>query len=766
VNKHKGIEKLIYKIRLGTILFFVAFVFNTLTKAQDAIAPATVILDTTLTFKDDSLSFLKRIIQPIKFRDNRNRKEQKRIYLFMQNLIKEGKLKVDSLTVYEIMAQLDAINSNSETTNKSIDAIITSNDLDKKASKEVIDSLKIQMAAVIQEIAINNYESKEKQELLNRNNNFLKEIKRIQFLNDLANIRPDSLTYGGAQNKPLISLTTKTNVIGWHNSWNKTEYLNYNYNYLSAINLYGYELSATGKCSNPEDMKEFQKPGGVIKFAQRKNCNVHLTIYNKFPADIAKFLNNGTAVKTFLNELDALIIKNNLKGINIYFDFIKISDTQKFVEFIADLRQNLNSINYTIQLNISIPAVNDDESLSKISAYNFFELNPLVDYYMVLTDELTSLKNNLALTLSPLYNSNKYGQRTIESTINFYSNGKIPISKLIVTLSYLGIEWKVEDFSGIVENGKSGKQLKYNEIIEWYKNIQEAERTVDEGIDSSQVAAYLNISELSSYQSGKIYKKQIWFENSNSLYQKYNWVMDNKLGGVAIRGLGYDDGYSDLWDIMGISLVKIDSAFNDSLKVQEICPCMYDSIKNGPDSLSFTGWKVILKHFLDYKKENPDSSYLAIFIHDYKMAEIADLTYAENIPYLGNDKSILEDKEMCWDLICRWYVYSRILFGITLLSVLIAGLLYFFRNQLDRFKLGNDTTQMIVVAVFWLSIVMALLSLLLGLFLEPDLDSIGAGNQGQSNFWILVKAACIGIILGIIFKSSLIKNKYKRKNQP
>jgi hypothetical protein len=315
--------------------------------------------------------------------------------------------------------------------------------------------------------------------------------------------------------------------------------------------------------------------------------------------------------------------------------------------------------------------------------------------------------------------------------------------------------------------------LKYKDIIEKYKNNQQAERTVDEGIDSSQVAAFLNISELSTYQQGKINKKQVWYENSNSLYQKYNWVLENNLGGVAIRGLGYDDGYSELWDILGISFVTIDSVADgtESEKVQKFCPCLYDSLKNttvenSSEVLRIENWKEVWTHFQHYKKSNPDSSYFEIFAADYRLAEISELFYAKNAPYVGDDKTILENKETCWDLISRWYVYSRILFGIALFFILIALLINYLRNYLYRYKHGGETIKVILLATFWLSVVIALMSLLLGLFLEPNLDSIGAGNQGESHFWILIQAAFVGVVLGIIFKSSIIKNKFKKKNQP
>ena len=771
VNKQIRSGQLFYKSVFVMVLLIFVFISRNIATAQDKantasqnkIEPAKIVLD-SLSFKNDSLSFFQKIIKPIKFRDNRNRREKEQIYELMQRLIQKGELKIDSTTVTQLVNQLDTLSIRNKLNANNIDSVFEVFSINKMASQVVVDSLKIQISAVIQEIANNDLEIKEKQELLNRDNNFLKEIRNIQYLYDAGLDVTDSINEGGIWNRFHKYLKPKTNIIGWHNSWNKTEYLNYNYAYLSAINLYGFELSASGKARNPDDIKEFQKPGGVIEMAARKNCEIHLTVYSKYPNEIAKFLNDNNAQNTLLNELDKLINDNNLKGINIYFDFIKISDSQKFVQFIRELHQNINNIDKNIQLNISIPGIKDEESLTNAGAYNFLDLNALVDYYFVLTDELTSLTNNLALSYSPLYNSDKYGQRTIESTLNFYSNGKIPVWKLIVTLSYLGIEWNVKDFLGSVEYGK-GIPLKYSEIVDQYINNQENERTVEGGLDSSQVAAFLNVSYLSTYKKGKIKNTQIWYENESSLSWKYNWILENNLGGVAIRGFGYDDGYSELWDVLGLTMIEIDTVYIHRIFVPEICPCEYDSLEVFSDSLSFKNWKIYWSHFLDYKKENPDSTYLSIFLNDFNLAKIANLRYT-NYVSKRNDKSILASKEICLDLISRWHIYASILFGLTLIFSLLAVLLSFWRNQLDRYKLGNNNIQTIILVVFWIFILIALNALLLALFLEPSLNSIGAGNQGESNFWILIKAAGIGAVLGVIFIKSLTKNKYKRKNQP
>jgi hypothetical protein len=149
--------------------------------AKIVIDPATVKLDSTLSFKNDSLSLLQKIIQPFKFKDNRNRKELDRVYQFMLGLVKKGELHIDSATVDEIMIQLDTISSLNLANTQSIDTIIAQNDLYQKASKVVIDSIKTQITEVFKVIEDNNNnKSNDKPEDLNIDDNYLKEIRNVQ----------------------------------------------------------------------------------------------------------------------------------------------------------------------------------------------------------------------------------------------------------------------------------------------------------------------------------------------------------------------------------------------------------------------------------------------------------------------------------------------------------------------------------------------------------------------------------------------------------
>jgi len=97
VNKQIGRGQLFYKCRFVLVVLAFAFISQEVVIAQDKantatvqnkIEPAKIVLD-SLSFKNDSLSFFQKVVKPIKFRDNRSRREKEQIYELVQRLIQK-----------------------------------------------------------------------------------------------------------------------------------------------------------------------------------------------------------------------------------------------------------------------------------------------------------------------------------------------------------------------------------------------------------------------------------------------------------------------------------------------------------------------------------------------------------------------------------------------------------------------------------------------------------------------------------------------------
>ncbi|HAQ18764.1 MAG TPA: hypothetical protein DCR40_05935 [Prolixibacteraceae bacterium] len=788
MNNQIHIKKSFAGIGLGIILLLVACMFQIEANAQKKDIPDSLKLE---SYKTDTTThhFFKWIFQPVKFKYNR----EKRIHDYMLEQIKNGRLKISPATVDAIMNQLKSIKSantaNSDSINsanklnkksfdsaqKSIDSIV--NNLRGKASKSLSDSLQVQMSAVIQENLDNN--NQEKRLMANKVNKLLEDIEKVQYSLSSGLSPIDSTLKGDTLRKFKRYLIPKIKIIGWHNARMNNEFKNYNYNYLSAINLSAYELSATGVSKNPEDILKFQAADGIIALAQSQGCDVHLTVHTNNADSVSKFLNNDLARKTFLSELDKLIGRSKLKGINIYFESIKESDSKHFVQFITALHENLKNINEAILLNITLPTNKDDESLKKIAAYNFSELNAMVIFYFILTDDLLPSGIKIAQSSSPLYKSDIPGENSIESAIDFYLNGKIPISKLIMTVSYSGREWKVDNFTGI-QNAIKGKSIRYAEIVKEYSNQKDSRISIREEFELDQVSAYLNIIGPNPED-----KKQLWFDDSRSLFQKYDWAFEKKLGGVAIRWLGYDDGRSELWKSLGAALIKIETVeipkSESTVRGMSRFWTILNNARKGFKLKIFwqdLEWAGIVR--LKYYDKSGKEGYLR-FDNTYNssVGSVKDTVYTYiDKPIIWRDTCTLKydtilyneayqkNKSFCYSLYSRWTIYSKFFLWCSIFFSVFAGLFAFISFYLERYLIGGKEAENIrskVRNIPYILIFLTVITIGFWRYLDPSVSGFGAGSVNGPSSILMIYILILGIVLSWFFASNYYK--YKRTNQ-
>jgi len=730
--------------------------------AQTEIPPSTLKLQDTTSFQDSTKGFLQKVLKPIKFRENRNRTEKERVYEYMLKLVDKGELNIDTATVYKIMLQLDSLDLKGKNNKIKIDGIIASTDSTNSASSAVRDSLKTLMSAVIQ--AKDEQVTADEQAFNDEVEKLLIPIKNWQ--NSAANhLFNDTVVSGDTTfyTEHQLKLHKKIKTIGWHNAWMEQEFQRYTFDYLSVLNLYGFELSGSGECAKPEYIKNFETPQGVIDYAHEANCDIHLTVYSKLPNEISRFLKNQKAWDKLLNELDTLISRNNLKGINIYFEDVALSESQNFTAFISQLSTHLKQENDSFIISLSIPAFTDQASIDKISAYHFNDLNKFVDYYYVLTDRMIDGRVGISRALSPLYPSKKYGDRSLESTINAYQNSGIPSSKLIVTLSYLGIGWHVANFEGKLRN-TSTVNFTYQSVVENYLNTDQLGKSILPGFDPQQVAAYLNVI-------GKTPDKnlQIWYDNDQSMYEKYMWALDKNLGGVAVRGLGYDDGRPELWDAMGAALVEIDTLVTDQKLLIR-------------DTLPDINWRQYLKIFiedfkwavavdLEYYQDSGDSTTCDCRFNVDSMAVYRNspIIWHEWQPYSNasdiHSSNKLKDSLICNCIFVRWDIYADIFRWCWIIALSSIAFFYFISQYLERFKLGGKLSRNVIKIVQVFTFILFIIAISCWFYLSPSIDMIGASSEG-SNIGILFIALIFGSILGWFIHSWYKSGKSVPKNRP
>lgn len=547
---------------------------------KSQIPPSTLKLE-ELKHSKDSTGLIKDILQLFKFRENRNRKEKERLYYNLKEFtIDAPKLVIDSSTTRKIIEQLQEVSKELDSIKKK-DSIRHFTDvlpeLEIDYDEEEIAQKKAKQKAQINAEVISHEE--EKRIVYSKTDSIFGLLEAITHghrskLLIERDVRFDSIDVGDSIyyfKKCLKPIPETASIIGWHNALKKDNSENYNFNYLSAINYFGFELEEDGSTKWPEYLGGEQKPK-IIERAQAYGNDIFLTIYNKNRYEIANFLRNTSAQETLFNELKSLKRQQVINGVNIYFQEVSLFQKEEFVLFVQKLHQQLETVGMQadmhekrpFKLAITLPAIINEKSVANAQAYDFGALDSLVDQYWILTDRLVDLRKPVPQALGPLYKSRANGG-TIVSTMDYYLNNGIVKEKLIMTVSYSGVAWDITKDGNLI--GMKGKEMTYGEILKNYKYDVDANKLFAiERFDDKQATAYISTIERDQNLNRRY--KEIWYDDPRSLFEKYKWAKEKGIGGVSIRELNNDNGdskfgeeYLRLWKVLGASLVQMPLLF-------------------------------------------------------------------------------------------------------------------------------------------------------------------------------------------------------------
>ncbi|MEM9820741.1 MAG: glycosyl hydrolase family 18 protein [Bacteroidota bacterium] len=377
--------------------------------------------------------------------------------------------------------------------------------------------------------------------------------KFYQFLNGAQQVDYDSLLAAGLlfHDSQTDSLYIKyqsqytyrdTNfqVFGWHPYWMGLSYQTYNYDLLSTVAYYAYDINPIdGSYNNPVVVEEW-KQTDLVDMAHAANCKVQLTVTCHKTEDIEIFLDNQyNQQASLLDSLVALLELKKADGININFELTPKRYGRKFVNFIRLLSNRLAWEQANYELTMTLP-VEDDDDFFRID-----ELEPFVNHFILMGYDYHN-PDTKAGAIAPIRGE----RRSIEKSVVQYirtpeSNGKgIDSKKLILGLPYYGGLWSSANHS---RTSTFEKHLTYRAIKNDYAQLPV-------NYDLEAWSPYLSYSDP---VDGKTY--ECWYEDSTSLSRKYRWIKDHDLGGLGIWALGYDNGYPELWGAIDQSFSTRDS---------------------------------------------------------------------------------------------------------------------------------------------------------------------------------------------------------------
>ena len=372
-------------------------------------------------------------------------------------------------------------------------------------------------------------------DLVNSSNFYWDSIQKVYYVRD----------------RKYRKIKPENEVFGWHPYWMGSAWKSYPFELLSTISYFSYKLDPkTGSYTNPEQIQEWRKTA-MIDSAKLKKTKVLLTVSSHGYKNNNSFLGDQSKWSTMIDSLTNLLKYRDADGVDINFEGLPYLKRGSFNRFIQALRKRLNQniTNKTPIISMTLPAVDSRE------IFDVLHLNKFVDLFVIMGYDYNTgpqLQGAVA-PLLPFETENI----SLNNTLKYYLDIGIDPKKTILALPYYGSMWE----GTLSEDGSTSsmfeRKVTYREIRSLFNEDFITRNKLSPVLEKKSMTNYFNIN----YPDNT--SKEVWFDDDYTLGKKYDFALTNKLKGIGIWALGYDNGYNELWDV-------IENKFaTDKLKVED-----------------------------------------------------------------------------------------------------------------------------------------------------------------------------------------------------
>lgn len=488
-------------------------------------------------------NLFKKIADVFKFRKNSREKEKKRVLGIFESLGVNDSIAASAENIKIILDELsDRENQHFDSLLAIINAIKLKEAEQPTAPSEVkpaeekivpepseskvvtdkdIEDLTNKLLPLIAEKANETSMSKEKRQTLSLLRKIRNGKSEVQYITD---------TVKNIVKRYTLRVINKAEVYGIHNFTRNNNYGDYKFSFINTL-LYN-SLFINGKTGNLKGLNEWDK-ASVITDAQNAGCTVAFTARIQQPESAETFLSSTKSQKNFIDNTIFLLRLRNAKAVNIQMDAFSPQYKDAFTQFIRFLSEVLKIQDTAYHILVTVPAFGNTRG------YDLKALNKYTDRFLVNFSEID--KNQFG-PMAPLAGN----QKSIETVLSTFLNDDIPAEKLIVSASYVGTKWSTSPDNPNLHSFI--QPLTYAEIrgrYDWPVYYDDASASaVMDSLNKNQAAI-----------------RTIFFDDAVSLEKKYDYILQNGLGGVTIDALGYDRGYGDLWDVLAYKFAIVDTTF-------------------------------------------------------------------------------------------------------------------------------------------------------------------------------------------------------------
>lgn len=314
-------------------------------------------------------------------------------------------------------------------------------------------------------------------------------------------------------------------VFGWHPYWCEGLEDNYDWSLLSDMSFFSYEVNAsTGEASTTHGWAT--SPAVTTALANGVRVNLCVTLFSNH----STFFGNPTAMQTLITNLINLVQTRGAHGVNIDFEGVSASLEADFTAFLIDLCTQMHTAIPGSQVSVCTYAVDWGD------VFNEAAIDSYIDYYTIMGYAYYYAGSATAGPTAPLYTFASFDYN-LAKTVNYYLSEGASKEKLVLGLPYYGHEWNTTS-STIPSSTTSSVSSRTYKVVKGNSSGNYSTRQWDA---NSLTPYYV-------YYSSNW--RQCFCDDEESLGYRYDLVNMIGIAGIGIWALAYDDGFTELWDLL------------------------------------------------------------------------------------------------------------------------------------------------------------------------------------------------------------------------
>jgi len=329
-----------------------------------------------------------------------------------------------------------------------------------------------------------------------------------------------------------------TEVYTWYPYWMGDVWKSYDLNLISTISFFSYNIDPkTGNYMNPAQIKQWRETD-LLDSAKKHNTKVLLSLALEGEGNHLEYLDNEASWNTTIDSIADLLKERDADGIEIEFMDIPLEMDEKFLRFVASLKENLDYRFITKQMTLSlvIPAAPDE------FPFDLEKLDESVDLFIVKGLDYHEEDGTVA-AVAPLRNETTGGPSLETTLLTYLAKGLNP-EKSILALPLYGSQW-----SGTFDP----EEGYYTTNFERKVTLSEVSRVFQSKDSVYKITPTLDETTMTNYFFLEFQDNtsiEGWYDDSLTLSKKMDFALVNKFKGVGLWALGYDLGKNDVWEVV------------------------------------------------------------------------------------------------------------------------------------------------------------------------------------------------------------------------